>query len=226
MTRALSRRTLLKVGFATLGGGAFVPPRARAQQGARITTTDLGGATVLQGAGGNVVALPGMDGALMIDGGLAANAAALVAAVERATGRSRISTLINTHWHPEQTGANELVGTAGGGIVAHEKTKLAVSNTVYSSVLVSGRLAPLPAAARPTKTTRGDGSIEFAGQPVDYGYMPAAHTDGDLYVLCPRLNLLIAGGVVAADRWPLLDYRNGAWLGGRVRALERLASLV
>ena len=26
--------------------------------------------------------------------------------------------------------------------------------------------------------------------------------------------------------WPLLDYRNGAWLGGRVRALERLADLV
>jgi hypothetical protein len=25
---------------------------------------------------------------------------------------------------------------------------------------------------------------------------------------------------------PLLDYKNGAWLGGRVRALERLATLV
>ena len=27
-------------------------------------------------------------------------------------------------------------------------------------------------------------------------------------------------------QWPLLDYRNGAWLGGRVRAHERLAELV
>ena len=31
---------------------------------------------------------------------------------------------------------------------------------------------------------------------------------------------------VNADGWPLLDYRNGAWLGGRVRALQRLAGLV
>jgi hypothetical protein len=31
---------------------------------------------------------------------------------------------------------------------------------------------------------------------------------------------------VSAEEWPLLDYKNGAWLGGRVRALERLASLV
>jgi hypothetical protein len=37
---------------------------------------------------------------------------------------------------------------------------------------------------------------------------------------------LAVGGVVAAAAWPLIDYRNGAWLGGRVRAVERLAGLV
>ena len=199
---------------------------AYAQAPARITTTDLGGASLLQGAGCNVVALTGADGALMIDGGRAANAEALLAEVKRATGSTRVQTLINTHWHPEQTGANELVGKAGGVIFAHEKTKLAESSTVYSSVMFAGRLAPLPPAARPTKTTRGDGSMEFAGQSVQYGYMPAAHTDGDLYVHLPSMNLLIAGGVVSAESWPLLDYRNGAWLGGRVRALQRLAGLV
>ena len=31
---------------------------------------------------------------------------------------------------------------------------------------------------------------------------------------------------MSAEEWPLLDYRNGAWLGGRVRALERLADVV
>src|SRR5690606_7543772 len=35
-----------------------------------------------------------------------------------------------------------------------------------------------------------------------------------------------SGGVVSGERWPLLDYRNGAWFGGRVRALEWLAELV
>jgi glyoxylase-like metal-dependent hydrolase (beta-lactamase superfamily II) len=56
--------------------------------------------------------------------------------------------------------------------------------------------------------------------------MPAAHTDGDIYVHVPKLNLLMAGGVVSPEEWPLLDYKNGAWLGGRVRALERLVTLV
>jgi glyoxylase-like metal-dependent hydrolase (beta-lactamase superfamily II) len=192
---------------------------------ARITTTDLRGATLLQGAGCNVIALPGPNGALMIDGGLAANAEALLAAVRKATGSSRIHTLINTHWHPEQTGANEAVGRSGGVILAHETTRVYLSNTVYS-VMFEGRRPPLPEAARPRQTTRGDGSLEFAGQKIDYGYLPAAHTDGDLFVSIPKMNLIAAGGVVSADEWPLLDYRNGAWLGGRVRALERLADLV
>ena len=217
-----SRRRFLEIGAAALGG-AFLPSVAFAQ--ARISTTDLGGATLLQGVGCNVVALPGPEGALLIDGGLAATADALVAAVKTATGTSRINTLINTHWHPEQTGANEAAGRAGGVILAHEKTKTYLSNAVYS-VTFKGRRPALPQAARPTRTIRGDGSMEFAGLKIEYGYMPAAHTDSDIYVHVPSLNLLAAGGVVSAEEWPLLDWRNGAWLGGRVRALEHLADLV
>jgi len=161
----------------------------------------------------------------MIDGGLAANADALLAAVRSATGATRIHTLINTHGHPEQVGANEAVGRAGGVIFAHEKTKTYLSNGVYS-VTFTGRRPALPEAARPTKTARGDGSMEFAGQQIDYGYMPAAHTDGDLFFHFPKMNLLVVGGVLSAEQWPVLDYRNGAWLGGRVRAVERLADIV
>jgi glyoxylase-like metal-dependent hydrolase (beta-lactamase superfamily II) len=195
-------------------------------QAPRIATTDLGGATLFQGAGCNVVALAGADGALMVDGGRAANADALIAAVREATKTTRIHTLINTHWHPDQVGANEAVGRAGGVIFAHEKTKMMLSNTVYNAIGFKDRVPALPEPGRPNKTTRGDGTMTFAGEQINYGYMPAAHTDGDLFVHIPKLNLLVVGGVVSAEEWPLLDYQNGAWLGGRVRALERLATLV
>jgi hypothetical protein len=68
--------------------------------------------------------------------------------------------------------------------------------------------------------------LEFAGQSVDFGYLPAAHTDGDLYLHFREQNLVAAGGVVSAEQWPLLDHRNGAWYGGRVRAVQWLAELV
>jgi cyclase len=221
-----SRRSLLRAGAAAFGSTLFPALAARSQPAsASITTNDLGGLWLLEGAGCNVIALRGEDGALMIDGGLAANAEALLRAVYAATGNDRIHTLINTHWHPEQTGANEIVGRSGGVIFAHEKTAIYLGNSVRSA-LFEGRLKPLPEPARPNETTRGEGSLEFAGRRIDYGYLPAAHTDGDLYLHFAELGVLVAGGVVSGERWPLLDYRNGAWLGGRVRALERLADLV
>lgn len=203
----------------------MAPLTARAQAGASITSTDLGGLWLLQGAGSNVLALRGPDGALMVDGGLAVNADALLRAVLSVTGNDRVALLINTHWHPEQTGVNELVGRAGGTIFAQEKTAMYLSNRVRSA-LFDGVLEPLAEAGRPTKTTRAEGSLDFAGEKIEYGYLPAAHTDGDLYVHFPARNVLAAGGVVSGERWPLIDYKNGAWFGGRVRALQRLADLV
>jgi glyoxylase-like metal-dependent hydrolase (beta-lactamase superfamily II) len=226
----ISRRRFLTTGLLATVGAVYDRASlqvygATPEAGPQISATDLGGVFLFQGAGCNVIAMHGDDGALMLDGGLAANADALLKAVKEKTGTSRVNTLINTHWHPEQTGCNEAVGRDGGVIIAHEKTLMYLSNTV-TSVTFKGRLAPLPKVARPTKTTRQDGSLQFAGHQVDYSYLAAAHTDGDLYVHIPDMNLLAGGGVVSGEQWPLIDYRNGAWFGGRVRAYERLAKLV
>jgi glyoxylase-like metal-dependent hydrolase (beta-lactamase superfamily II) len=227
----LSRRSFLGAALtaapaAGMLSSAVLPAAARAQAATTpIATTALRGLTLLSGAGCNVVALRGETGALMVDGGLAARADALLRSVLEATDSDQIDTLVNTHWHPEVTGANEAVGRAGGTIFAHEKTRMYLSNPVYSA-LFDGRLEPLPAIGRPNEVTRGDGQLEFPGTRVDYGYLPAAHTDGDLYVYFPEFDVLATGGVVSGDRFPLLDYRNGAWFGGRVRALQWLAELV
>jgi glyoxylase-like metal-dependent hydrolase (beta-lactamase superfamily II) len=218
-----SRRGFLLAGLGcalmrTHGAGA-------SQASSQISATDLGGLTLFQGAGCNVIAMRGEEGALMIDGGFAANADALLRAVKERTGNNRVHTLINTHWHPEQVGANEAVGREGGVIIAHEKTKMYLSHPVTSATF-EGKFGPLAKEGRPTKTTLTEGSLKFAGKQVDYSYLPAAHTDGDLYVHFPELNVLAGGGVVSGVEWPLIDYRNGSWLGGRVRAYERLADLV
>ena len=231
-SQRLSRRRFLRgtadaarlLGAASLGGALGPFGMAHAQRDAAITVTPLGELFLLEGAGCNVLAMAGDDGALMVDGGLAVNAAALLDAVYAATGNDRIHTLINTHWHPEHTGANELVGRSGGRIFAHEKTRRYLNHAYYSATYE--RVEPLPEPARPTEVTRGEGSLEFGGRRVVYGYLPAAHTDADLFVHFPSSNVLAAGGVVSAQRWPLLDHHNGAWYGGRVRALQRLAELV
>src|SRR5258706_16308083 len=93
----LSRRSFLRAGLGSVLMGRYAV--AALQSSPKISATDLGGLTLFQGAGCNVIAMRGEEGALMIDGGLAANADALLKAVKERTGSSRIHTLINTHWH-------------------------------------------------------------------------------------------------------------------------------
>ena len=224
----ISRRRVLTGGLQMLGA-VLAPAHVALAASDAITATPLtskgmGGLMLLQGAGCNVVAMPGPEGALLIDGGLAANSKALLKAVEKATGSSRVSTLINTHWHPEQTGSNLSVGSKGGLIIAHEVTRL-YEGRKATSVCYEGTYGPLPEKAR-AKTTRTSGLLEFAAQHIDYGYLPAAHTDGDLYIHFPEANVLVAGGPVSGTRWPVLDIHNGGWLGGLVRAYEKLATVV
>lgn len=190
-----------------------------------ITRQDVAGLSLFGGAGCNVVALAGPDGALVVDGGLAVNAPLLQRAVHDQLRTRRISALINTHWHPEQTGLNELAGKDGATIIAHEVTKVCMTRTLRSP-LFDGTIGPIAAVGRPGQTTYDKGSFEFAGEPVNYRHLPGAHTGGDLYVHFPRRNVVVAGGPVTSDRWPVMDYINGGFMHGFVRSYEILSDLV
>jgi glyoxylase-like metal-dependent hydrolase (beta-lactamase superfamily II) len=190
-----------------------------------ITTTDIGGLSLFAGSGCNVVALAGAGGALLVDGGLAVNSALLLKAVHGKIGTRRIDTLVNTHWHPEQTGLNEAAGKDGGTLIGHEVTRLYAGRKVRSP-LFDGTIGPLPDAARPTKTTYDQYAIDFAGEEVQIRHLPGAHTGGDLCVHFPKRNVVVAGGPVTSDRWPVIDYLNGGFYHGFLRSYELLSGLV
>lgn len=177
--------------------------------------------TLITGAGGNVVAARGQQGALLIDGGSAERSGDLLKMVLKVTASRRVPILFNTHWHPDQTGSNERLGKEGSRIIAHENTRLwlGYENAVPGEERTYG---PLPPKARPNETVYDAGKIMFEDQPVEYGYLLQAHTDGDLYVYFPESNVLVAGGAVAADAWPMIDYPTGGWIGGMVDGLKTL----
>jgi glyoxylase-like metal-dependent hydrolase (beta-lactamase superfamily II) len=176
---------------------------------------------VIAGAGGNVVAARGSAGTALVDGGLEARSAELLALVRREMGAPGIDVLFNTHWHPERVGSNAPLGAAGTKIVAHENTRLWLS-TVFQRPWDDEPFAPLPKAAQPNDTFYTKGELAFGDQPVEYGYMLQSHTDGDLYTYLPAENVLVTGGVVCADRWPLIDWWTGGWMLGMVDGLDVL----
>jgi cyclase len=189
-----------------------------------LSVKDVAGLAVFAGAGCNVVGLAGPDGALLIDGGLAVNSVVLLKFVADSLKTKHVQTLINTHWHPEQTGSNEAVGKAGGTLISHEVTRLALGRKERSA-LYDGYYGPLPPKGIPTQTTYNTGTLMFAGEQVDYRYLPAAHTNGDLFIHFPKRNVIVAGGPVAWDHWPVMDYLNGAFMHGFLRSYEILAEV-
>ena len=72
----------------------------------------------------NVVAHTSSAGVLLVDGGSARAADAVMKAAAGLPGGGQVHTLFNTHWHPEQTGLNEQLGKAGKTIIAQENTRL------------------------------------------------------------------------------------------------------
>jgi glyoxylase-like metal-dependent hydrolase (beta-lactamase superfamily II) len=208
---------------ATVGGA--MARWARAAQPAPLTvlplTTDL---FVISGGGGNVTVFKSPQGVLLVDGGSPERSAEVLKLVQERTGASRIHTLFNTHWHWDQTGSNRTLGPAGTHIIAHENTKLWLGTDVFCKW--QNRLYKLlPREARPNQTFYTTGSLSFGDERIDYGYLPQAHTDGDIYVYFRNANVLVAGDVVAVGSYPIIDYSTNGWIGGMVDAAKTLIGL-
>jgi len=171
--------------------------------------------TLVDGGGANVLAFSSVDGLVLVDSG--APKASVAAG-------SKVQTLFNTHYHIDQTGNNEVFGSAGAKIIAHLRTREWMSSD-YWVPLEDRYEKARPKAARPTETFLTTGSMKVGAEQIDYGYLPLAHTSGDIYVFFRNANVLAVGDVASPLRDPALDYFTGAWIGGRVDAMDILLKL-
>jgi cyclase len=213
-----TRRTFLRTAVA----GVAAAPYAFSQS-PKIAASKLDENTyLLTGAGSNVIAQTGADGVLMVDGGLAQNAAALAQAVATLPNSGPVRTLFNTHWHIEQTGSNEVLGMAGATIIAQENTRLWLTQNV-TWPWNGQKFKKLAKIAQPNKTFYDKGELANG---IRYGYIPdAPHTDGDLYVYFPKENILAVGDAAYGEGWPFLDWWTGGWIGGLAGGLQRIRSI-
>jgi glyoxylase-like metal-dependent hydrolase (beta-lactamase superfamily II) len=202
------RREFLQV----LAAGAAALSIPRTAPGQTISTTKLADKiTMVTGAGNNIVVFSGGGASggesLLVDCGDAAHAQDLL------TLAGRVRTVFNTHWHPESTGANDAMAKAGAKLVSHVNTELWMTQEIIHD-WEKKIFPPRAKIALPTETFYTTGTQTFAGEPIEYGLMPLAHTDGDIFVHFMQSDILVVGDVVQAGRLPYLDYPTGGWIGG------------
>jgi cyclase len=175
---------------------------------------------VVDGGGSNVLAVSTADGFVLVDGGAPKSFEQVMASLGA---NGRVTTLFNTHHHVDQTGNNDRFAT-GTKIVAHKRTLEWMSTDHWIQADERYETAR-PKAARPTATFLTSGSLNAGDEQIDYGHLPLAHTNGDIYVHFRNANVLAVGDVASPLRDPVLDYLTGAWIGGRVDAMDVLLAI-
>src|SRR5947207_2374653 len=117
--------------------------------------------TLLAGPGGNVVELHGSDGLVVVDTFVAP---AWPKFQESLKGfGAPVKFVINTHWHFDHTDNNAPLRAGGATLVAHENTRLRMTQPHHLAVLELD-FAPSPAAALPQRVFKDGYKLEANGE--------------------------------------------------------------
>jgi cyclase len=180
------------------------------------------GLHLIQGPGGNIGVLNGPDGLTVVDSGVPMRANEIFETVKRVGGKP-VSRLINTHWHFDHAGGNEVFARAGATVFATAATRKRLSTDQYSEAFKLKTPAS-PSIALPTLTS-DQFELHVGSEVMHLTAVPPAHTDGDLIVHFKSLDVIHAGDLFSNGFYPNIDASSFGWIGGMISAADRILKL-
>jgi glyoxylase-like metal-dependent hydrolase (beta-lactamase superfamily II) len=185
-----------------------------------VTVPVADGLYMLVGQGGNIGVSVGEDGIVLVDDQFAPLLPKIKAALaELDDGPVRV--VLNTHWHFDHTGGNELLAGAGAIIVAHENVRKRMSSEQFIATFEM-TMPPSPAAALPVVTFTRDVTLHLNGVTIEVQHAPPAHTDGDSIVWFRELNAVHMGDTYFAGMYPFIDFNTGGNIRGMIEAVDAM----
>jgi glyoxylase-like metal-dependent hydrolase (beta-lactamase superfamily II) len=219
---AVATTLLADVALAQQSPPAAPPPPDFSK--AEIKTTDLGdNIYMLEGVGGNITVAVAKDGIIMVDGQYAPLHDKIKAAIA-AISNQPIKYLIDTHFHGDHTGGNELFAKDGVIIVAQINVKNRLADGTTNG-LTGAKTPPAPPGALPSDTYTNFSKIRLSGRVADLKHIANAHTDGDTYIWFKTANVLATGDTFTNGRYPNIDFANGGNIRGMIAATDAYLKL-
>ena len=158
---------------------------------------------------GNVAILKRGKDLVLIDSGCAKNYTKLVEQITKKDYSPFF--LVNTHAHPDHTGANEVMVEEGAIVLAHHNAR---EHMVGYGVPGESGL-PVVTFRRRMTIYAGDQRIRLIG-------LAPGHTDGDIAVWVPDMNILHTGDIFMSSDYPLIDANSGGTISGLIKSISRV----
>jgi len=208
----------LKIGLLFYIG--FVPLSAWSQnEPVEFLTTRLSGTVVmLKGQGGNVAISAGEDGVYIVDDQIQPITDQLLVAIRKMSDKP-IRFVINTHYHGDHVGGNEVISGNGAIILAQDNVYRRMSTDQFSKFRDESTPA-WPASALPVITFSDQITLHLNGEPATVYHVAAGHTDGDAIVHFPVSNVIHMGDIYFNGLYPYIDLDGGGSLQGMLAAVE------
>ena len=183
------------------------------------TVPVVDGIYMLEGFGGNIGVSVGEDGVFLVDDQFGPLSDKILAAIGKLSKKS-VDFVLNTHWHGDHTGANEVLAGQGALILAHENVYQRMS-TEQVNKLLGSTTPPSPRAALPVLAYDESIRLRLNGQTIHAFHVPPAHTDGDSVVHFVEANVMHMGDLFFNGIYPFIDIASGGDVDGYLAALAQ-----
>ena len=175
---------------------------------------------MLVGSGGNIGVSVGDDGIVIIDDEFAPLAPKIIAALNGITDKP-IKFIINTHYHGDHTGGNEIFGRTGT-IIAQDNVRKRLESG--SSRPGQPATPPAPKTALPIVTFNDTATIHVNGEDIRAVHFPHGHTDGDAVIYFPKANVVHMGDDFFNGHFPFIDTANGGSVKGMLANVDKIVA--
>lgn len=170
---------------------------------------------MIEGAGGNITASIGSDGTFLVDDDFAPMADKLVSKLRELKG-DRPRFIVNTHFHYDHTGGNEVFGSTATIIAA-----TAVRDRLMAEqILWKKPHPPEPEQALPTVTFDQSIVLHLNGDEVRVVHFPHGHTDGDSVVFFKKSKIVAMGDLYFSGMYPIFHPEHEGSLEGYLKNIS------
>lgn len=198
--------------------------------------------SLIGGAGGNIAVQVSDEGTLLVDSGDPAATEKILGALRTLEIRP-VRWIVNTSADMDHTGGNASIaktGTAnagGGGGGANggpgaptaflgDRAGILAFQSVYNRMSApTGKTAARHSDDWPTDaffTPRKN--FWYGGEPIEMWHIADAHSDGDIVLFFRKSDVIVAGDIIAADRYPYIDAKSGGSIQGVLNGLNQIVA--